>query len=171
MALHEFAITVSGIDPFNEEGKIDALYESGFDDATISCCAGRIIFDFSKEAPSVYEAVAEAIALLESVGASVVQIEHQIGPDFLLDFGSVLAQLKQGNRLTEETFRRRVHSDRTADIETRKIEAAARELDPEAFEDIAFGYSPSIAMQRRRSDATEKARAVLKAYADDDVNG
>lgn len=125
------------------------------------------------------EAVIEAVLLLASIGATVVEIEEEIG----LDPDLVRSQLVEGNRMAEEAFRRhRLNQDQSpendkagsspaTDIDVRKLAAAAQELDPEAFEDAPFGYSPSILVQRRRTNAIAKARMVIKAYLGDDVAG
>ncbi len=74
MNTHEFSIIASGLDPEAEDFD-SRFYDAGCDDATIAFQKGHIIVDFAREAPSLAEAIASAVAAVQKAGAKVERIE------------------------------------------------------------------------------------------------
>lgn len=74
MTKFEFAIIASGMDPEAEDFE-DLFYEAGCDDATVAFQNGRTIIDFAREAKSLEEALAAAVADVRAAGATVERIE------------------------------------------------------------------------------------------------
>lgn len=64
---HEFTLILSGIDDLNDD-LLDALYESGCDDALVGMREQVAFADFCREAPSFEEAVASAIRDVSNAG-------------------------------------------------------------------------------------------------------
>jgi len=87
MTVHEFCVIASGLDPTADDFE-SRFYEAGCDDATISFQRGHVIADFSREATSVEEAVASAIAGVTAAGARVERIE----PDSLVSLSDIAAR-------------------------------------------------------------------------------
>ena len=74
MPNYEFTLIVEGPDLQADE-RIDALYESGCDDALVGRSHGVQYLDFEREAPTLEDAILSAIANVESVGdVEVVRI-------------------------------------------------------------------------------------------------
>ncbi len=75
-AEQEFTLILDGI-PELTRGDVDALHETGCNEATISRQAGRIAMDFDRTAPTLKDAILGAIRDVRSagVGARVVQVE------------------------------------------------------------------------------------------------
>lgn len=83
----EFAIIASGLDP-EEDDFFDRFYEAGCDDATIAFQKGHIIVDFGREAESLEDAIASAIADVKKTGATVDRVE----PDPLVSLSDMAAR-------------------------------------------------------------------------------
>ena len=74
MPAHQFMLIVEGPD-LQEDGRIDALYESGCGDALVGRSDGVQYLDFDRDAPTPEVAVASAIADVERVdGVMVVRV-------------------------------------------------------------------------------------------------
>jgi hypothetical protein len=80
----EFAIIASGLDP-EADDFADRLFSSGCDDATVSFQKGHIIVDFTREAKSISEAIASAVANVCAAGAKVDRVE----PDPLVNLSDI----------------------------------------------------------------------------------
>lgn len=74
MAMFEFTIIASGLDPEAEDFEA-RLWDAGCDDATISFQNGRTIADFSREANKLKDAIASAIADVRRAGGVIERIE------------------------------------------------------------------------------------------------
>lgn len=74
MAMFEFTIIASGLDPEAEDFEA-RFWDAGCDDATISFQNGRTIADFAREADSLKDAVASAVDDVRRAGAQVERIE------------------------------------------------------------------------------------------------
>ena len=66
MPAYQFMLIVEGPD-LQEDGRLDALYEAGCDDALVGCSHGVQYLDFDRDAPTRVGAVASAIADVERV--------------------------------------------------------------------------------------------------------
>ena len=74
MPTHQFTLIVEGPD-LQDDALIDALYESGCDDALVGRSHGVQYLDFDRDAPSLEEAVLSAVTDVEQVaGVEVVRI-------------------------------------------------------------------------------------------------
>lgn len=75
-ATHEFTLIIDGI-PDLTPAVMNAFFEAGCDDATISRQGGRVSMDFVRAASSMKEAVVTAIHDIQKakVGARVVRVE------------------------------------------------------------------------------------------------
>jgi MoaA/NifB/PqqE/SkfB family radical SAM enzyme len=73
---HEFTLVLEGISEFTTE-VMDALFEAGCDDATVSRQFGRVSMDFGRSAPTMKDAVISAIRDVQkaNIGATVVRVE------------------------------------------------------------------------------------------------
>jgi len=73
---YDFTLVLSGISDFSDE-QIDALYEAGCDDATVSQRYGRVFITFTRESGSFVDAVASAISDVHkaNIGASVQRVD------------------------------------------------------------------------------------------------
>src|SRR4051794_37954463 len=91
MSLHRFTLILAG--PEATEEMAEALFIAGCDDATLGSCNGVISLDFSREAPSLREAVASAIADVgrADLGLQVVRVE----PDELVTAAEIARRIKQ----------------------------------------------------------------------------
>ena len=87
MAVHEFCVVATGLDPTADNYE-SRFYEAGCDDATISFQRSRVIVDFSREATSVEEAIASAIDGVVAAGARVERIE----PDSLVSLSDIASR-------------------------------------------------------------------------------
>ena len=87
MKIHEFSIIASGLDPEAPDFE-DRFFKAGCDDATISFQKGHVIVDFAREAETVDEAVASAVAAVEAAGAKVDRVE----PDPLVSLSEIAAR-------------------------------------------------------------------------------
>jgi predicted DNA-binding transcriptional regulator AlpA len=74
MKKHEFSIIATGLDPHADDFET-RFFNAGCDDATVSFQKGHIIVDFTREAESLENAIASAIANVEKAGASVELVE------------------------------------------------------------------------------------------------
>lgn len=84
MTTFEFTIIASGLNPEAEDFET-RFYDAGCDDATIAFQKGYIIVDFAREAQSIDEAIASAVANVLSAGATVEHIE----PDPLVSLSDI----------------------------------------------------------------------------------
>jgi len=80
----EFAIIASG-QSIEDDGFLDALFETGCDDVTISLQKGALIAEFNREAVSFSRAIASACEQIEKAGANVERIE----PDHLVTLSEI----------------------------------------------------------------------------------
>lgn len=87
MARFEFTVIASGLDPAAEDF-FDRFYAAGCDDATVAFQNGRIVADFTREAASLAEAIASAVAAVKKAGAKVERIE----PDPLVSLSDMAAR-------------------------------------------------------------------------------
>lgn len=87
MKLHEFSIIASGLEP-NAEDFDTRFYDAGCDDATIAFQKGHIIVDFGREAESLEDAIASALADVKKAGATVDRVE----PDPLVSLSDMAAR-------------------------------------------------------------------------------
>ena len=73
---HDFTLLLDGVSELTEHVET-ALFEAGCDDSTISMRSGRIFLTFTREAPSLKDAVISAIRDVHraNIGADVVRID------------------------------------------------------------------------------------------------
>lgn len=74
---YDFALITSGVEVLSQ-GVVDALYEAGCDDATLSMRYGLLYIDFSRTAGSLQEAILSAIRDVwkANVGAEVLRVDE-----------------------------------------------------------------------------------------------
>lgn len=74
--IHSFSVVIDGVDLTGVDSTdADALYEAGCDDALLTSHSGVQEAIFDREAPTFADAVASAIAAIESLpGARVVSV-------------------------------------------------------------------------------------------------
>ena len=74
---YDFTLVLTGISDLTDE-VIDALFESGCDDGTISMRSGRPFITFSRQAPSMKSAILSAIDNVRKagVGADVLRVDY-----------------------------------------------------------------------------------------------
>jgi hypothetical protein len=74
---HDFTLILTGVHEITPE-MIDALYEAGCDDGTVSIRSGRPYITFSRAAPSMKDAILSAIENVRSagVGADVLRVDY-----------------------------------------------------------------------------------------------
>jgi hypothetical protein len=89
---HEFTLVLGGINQLNDD-IVDALYESGCDDGTISQRDRVVRVRFARSAPTREEAITSAIRNVEAagLGAGVVRVEHAGSDPIVGAVNSVLA--------------------------------------------------------------------------------
>jgi hypothetical protein len=77
---HDFTLILDGIPDLSRE-VVDALFEAGCDDGTLSSSAGVVSMDFTRSAPSMKEAIISAIRDVRkaNIGARVVRVEGSEG--------------------------------------------------------------------------------------------
>jgi hypothetical protein len=73
---HDFVLLLAGVTELTSELQ-DRLFEAGCDDATISERSGRIFLTFTREAPTLRDAILSAIADIEkaNAGAQVLRVD------------------------------------------------------------------------------------------------
>jgi hypothetical protein len=72
---HEFTLILDGITDFTPS-IMDALFEAGCDDATISKQGDVVLMDFDRSAPNMREAVISAIADVQKAGIKVARVDE-----------------------------------------------------------------------------------------------
>ncbi len=74
---HEFTLVLDGIPDLTPE-VMNALFEAGCDDATVSRQNGRLVIDFDRAGVSMREAIVSAINDIRKagIGARVVRVEE-----------------------------------------------------------------------------------------------
>lgn len=74
---HDFTLVLTGVVSLTPE-IIDALYESGCDDATLAVRSGRVFATFSRSASSIKDAILSAISNIRNanVGADVLRVDY-----------------------------------------------------------------------------------------------
>jgi hypothetical protein len=74
---HDFTLVLSGITELTSE-VMNALYEAGCDDGTIAMRSGRPYMTFSREAPSMKDAILSAIDNIRKagIGADVLRVDY-----------------------------------------------------------------------------------------------
>jgi hypothetical protein len=98
---YEFTLILSGVSELTRE-VLDALYESGCDDALIGMRDGTAYAEFCREADSFQQAVLSAIRDVEAAGLGI-RVEH-VEPDELVTMSEIARRL----RITREGVRKRV---------------------------------------------------------------
>lgn len=83
----KFVVVASGLDP-EEDDFFDRFYEAGCDDATVAFQNGHIIVDFTREAATLEDAIASAVAAVAKAGAKVERVE----PDPLVSLSDMAAR-------------------------------------------------------------------------------
>jgi hypothetical protein len=75
-AEHEFTLVLDGVSDLTP-GIMDALFEAGCDDATVSRQGGRVSMDFGRSGPSMKDAIISAIRDVQkaNIGARVIRVE------------------------------------------------------------------------------------------------
>jgi len=73
---HEFVLVLAGVAELSSR-VVDALFDAGCDDATVSLRLGRVYLSFTREAPSLRDAVLSAIRDVgrAQIGASVLCVD------------------------------------------------------------------------------------------------
>ena len=103
MAEHSFTLILSG----DVDTHLDELFDAGCDDATFGAVDGVAYADFDREAPSHAEAIASALAAVETVpGLRVLRIE----PDDLVTMSEIAEKLGR----TRESVRLLIAGERGA---------------------------------------------------------
>jgi hypothetical protein len=74
LAEHEFTLILDGRAELDSTA-MNALFEAGCDDATVSSQGGRVLLDFDRSAPSMREAVVSAIADVRKAGMRVARVD------------------------------------------------------------------------------------------------
>jgi hypothetical protein len=64
---HDFTLIIEGANAISQELQ-DAIYEAGCDDATVSVRSGRLFITFSREAPTLREAIVSSIRAVRGCG-------------------------------------------------------------------------------------------------------
>jgi len=74
---HDFVLVLTGISSLTPEA-LNALYEAGCDDGTLSVRSGRAYITFSRIAESMKDAIVSAIRDVRSagIGADVLRVDH-----------------------------------------------------------------------------------------------
>lgn len=86
------------------DARLDALFDAGCDDATFSGKDGMTFASFSREAPSLLEAVVSAIGAVESVdGIEVVHVD----PDELVWASEIAARTGRSRQSIEQLVKGR----------------------------------------------------------------
>jgi hypothetical protein len=70
---YSFTVEISGAITQNPRYE-DIIYEAGCDDSLIALIDGRMLIDFDRSAASYNNAVASAVAALEGIGATIVNV-------------------------------------------------------------------------------------------------
>jgi len=70
---HEFTLVLTAPEVTNDQ--INALYEAGLDDGTVSTSRGITSIDVTRDAESLESAIRSAIGQVNSVGLSVATVE------------------------------------------------------------------------------------------------
>jgi hypothetical protein len=73
MDQYSFTVEVSEAITQNPQYE-DIIYEAGCDDSLIALIDGKMLIDFDRYAASYKSAVASAVAALEGIGATIVNI-------------------------------------------------------------------------------------------------
>ncbi|HET6940760.1 MAG TPA: hypothetical protein VFH89_01225 [Sphingomicrobium sp.] len=87
MKTYEFTIIASGLDLEADDFET-RFFEAGCDDATVGSQNGRILIDFSREAPSLTEAIVTAVESALQGGAIVERVE----PDPLVSLSDMASR-------------------------------------------------------------------------------
>lgn len=81
MPTFEFQVVLNGVDEMTDE-IADLLYEAGCDDGSPFSSEGIAAVGFSREAPTIEEAVRSAIADVNKAGFTVARVESADEPVF-----------------------------------------------------------------------------------------
>lgn len=105
MTAHDFTLIIEGPD-LQDQAHVDALFEAGFDDATIGRVGSIQYLDFDREAESFADAVFSATEGLETAvpGIRVVHLE----PDDLVTMSEIAEKVGR----TRESIRLLISGDR-----------------------------------------------------------
>ena len=105
--LFEFSIVASGVDRAAADYE-SRFYDHGCDDALVSFQKGRTIIDFEREAATIEDAIASAVADVERAGAKVERVE----PDPLVN----LAEIAKRSCKTRAAITNYAKGERQGDI-------------------------------------------------------
>ena len=98
MTIHHFTLIVDGPD-LQDDSLIDAVFETGCDDAAIGRVDGIQYVDFDREAASLDRAILSAVADLERIdGVEVVRIADA-GLVSMADIATRIGRTREGVRL------------------------------------------------------------------------
>ncbi|MCF8468037.1 MAG: hypothetical protein K9G33_11585 [Sneathiella sp.] len=103
MKIFEFAIVASGRSIEDDEF-LNAVFEAGCDDATLSFQKGVIIAEFAREAESFAKAIASACSQLHQAGVKIERIE----PDYLVS----LSEIAERSKLSKQAISFYVRGER-----------------------------------------------------------
>lgn len=70
---HTFTLTLPNTSTLTDD-QVDAIYDAGCDDATISECDGVVSLTFTREAPTREEAIRSAVADIAKVFVDMVAV-------------------------------------------------------------------------------------------------
>ena len=73
MTTHEFSLVLAVADVSDEQ--VNALYEAGLDDGTVSTSQGVTRVDVSRESESLELAIRSAIGQVDAAGLTVARVE------------------------------------------------------------------------------------------------
>jgi hypothetical protein len=103
MKTFEFTVIITGQD-IEDDDFIDAVFEAGCDDSTLSLQKGVIIADFTRESVSFSRAVIQACQQLQSTGATIERVE----PDHLVS----LSEIAERSNLSRQAISLYIKGDR-----------------------------------------------------------
>jgi hypothetical protein len=123
---HEFTLVLDGISEL-ASSIVDALFEAGCDDATISKQGGLVLMDFDRTAPTMTEAIVSAIQDVRkaNIGATVLRVE----------------ECQQRNHMTREEAEREARG--TAAVNSALSLAAVVKFDPQLYKSVLPLINPA----------------------------
>ena len=77
MKTYTFDVVLKGVARFADE-QIDALFEAGCDDATLSSSNGMARIHFDREAASLEEAIRSAVSQIQMAGLQGLKVEMNV---------------------------------------------------------------------------------------------
>jgi hypothetical protein len=163
MTLHDFILVAHGLDTRDPAFEV-RLIEAGCDDATIAVQNGRILLDFTREAPSLSAALDSALATVRQAGATIDRIE----PDPLVTLADIAARAG----LTRQAITQFAHGQRGGGGFPAPVARVASHRPLWRWRDVAdwlhrSGRLDHAAVERAR--ILDAANLALAARADDPV--